>query len=297
MPHDQPNADPTTGPTPTHGHEIPPTLREIVEHTRSRVAASRETTPERALRDRIAALDAPRPFVSALTDARRHPSIGVIAEIKRRSPSAGAIRPEWGRDDFSPESIARSYDMAGASAISCLTDEKFFAGDPAFIPRIRRQTPLPVLRKDFILDPYQVHETRAMGADAVLLIAECLPEGPMDACLAAAAEHGLGVLLEIHDERHLERALAHIDRAGSDTLLGINNRDLTTMTTDLNHTLRLLARVPDPARVVAESGIRSGADLRTLTDAGVRLALIGEHLMRHEDPGAALAAMLDEHTR
>ena len=285
------HADPHRG---THDeHEIPPTLREIVEHTRSRVADSRANTPERTLRARIADLEPPRPFASALTDARRHPSIGVIAEIKRRSPSAGAIRPEWGRDDFSPESIARSYAMAGASAISCLTDEKFFAGDPAFIPRIRRQTDLPVLRKDFILDPYQVHETRAMGADAVLLIAECLPEGPMEACLDAAAEHALGVLLEIHDERHLERALAHIDRAGSNTLLGINNRDLTTMTTDPGHTIHLLARVADPARVVAESGIRSGADLRMLTDAGVRLALIGEHLMRHEDPGAALAAMLD----
>jgi len=273
-------------------NDIPATLREIVKHTRSLVDTARASTPEHELIARAADLDPARPFVASITQRRRHPELGVIAEVKRRSPSAGLIRPEWGRDDFSPEPIARGYDMAGASAISCLTDEKFFSGDPAYIGRIRRGTDLPVLRKDFILEPYQVHESRAMGADAVLLIAECLGQDAMDACLDAAAGHGMGVLLEIHDERHLERALAHTARSGANTVLGINNRDLTTMSTDLHHTIRLLARVPDPTRVVAESGIRTPHDLRTLRDAGVRLALIGEHLMRHQDPGAALGALL-----
>jgi len=276
---------------PTGDDDIPATLREIVEHTRSMVEAARAGAPERELIARAKDQSAPRPFAPALTEHRRRPDMGIIAEIKRRSPSAGLIRPEWGRDDFSPESVARGYAMAGASAISCLTEEKFFAGDPAFIAKIRRETDLPVLRKDFILSPYQVHQTRALGADAVLLIAECLPGDALDACLDAANQHGLGVLLEIHDQRHLERCTARTTRP--DTLLGINNRDLTTMTTDLNHTIALLDRVPDPARVVSESGIRTGDDLRTLHDAGVRLALIGEHLMRHADPGAALATMLD----
>ncbi len=246
---------------------------------------------------------APRDFFGAVTGHSGPGPVAIIAEIKRRSPSAGLIRPEYAGEGFQPERIAQLYANHGASAISCLTDEKFFGGHPSFIARVKAACPLPVLRKDFLIDPRQVWESRLLGADAVLLIAECLPGDELGALADEAAAAGLACLIEIHEEGNLERALGVVEaRAGSpcDRLLGINNRDLRTMRTDLGHTVRLVGQVVgrlggrlDGSRVVSESGIRAPADLRALAAAGVGAALVGESLMREADPGAALARLLD----
>jgi indole-3-glycerol phosphate synthase len=274
--------------------DIPDALRDIVDHKRAELDALHDSTTPEDLRAIAADTPEPRPFIAALTERPSHPAFAVIAEIKRRSPSAGLIRPEYDRPDFDPAPIARGYAMAGASAISCLTDEKYFAGHPSFIARIKPETTLPVLRKDFIIHPDQVTQSRALGADAVLLIAECLDDRALAECLERAAEHRLDVLLEIHDRSNLPRALAAIAAAPANTILGINNRDLRAMTTNLDHTTDLLEHLPDPSKVVTESGIRTGDDLARLYSAGLRIALIGEHLMRTPNPGAALQTLLND---
>lgn len=222
----------------------------------------------------------------------------VIAEIKRKSPSAGWIREEYrpgadGSDVFAPEDIARRYHAAGARAISCLTDWSYFGGDLSYLERVRAAVPLPVLRKDFLVDAWQVHESRAAGADAVLLIAECLTDGAMAELLWVALGLGMDALLESHDEANLERCARLA--AGSPTgrvLLGINNRDLRTMRVDLGHTLRMAGRVADAGLLVSESGIRSPEDLDRLAGGGVRMVLVGESLMAGIDPGAALSGLI-----
>lgn len=278
-------------PTPK---DIPDALRDIIDHKRAELDALHDSTPLEDLRAIASDTEPPRDFIAALTEHPKDPTFAVIAEIKRRSPSAGLIRPEYAADDFDPSSIARGYSMAGASAISCLTDEKYFAGHPAFIARIKPHTPLPILRKDFIIHPDQVTQARALGADAVLLIAECLDDPTLSQCLDRAAEHDLGALLEIHESSNLPRALTALESSSAKSILGINNRDLRSMTTDLDHTIRLLDDLPDPSRVVTESGIRTGDDLAHLHSAGLRIALIGEHLMRTPNPGQALKALLDD---
>lgn len=273
------------------------TLRDIVEHKRAEVEAAKSRTSLEQLREQIAELGRPRNFFAAVV---RHPSDGhtsIIAEIKRRSPSVrtgdGWIRPEYASDSFDPVTIARQYHANGASAISCLTDEHFFGGHLSYIHRIRDSVNLPVLRKDFIIDPWQLWESRAAGADAILLIAECLSESEMVDLMIEARQLQLTTLIEVHDMENLLRVRPHVgfpDRSYG--LLGINNRDLSTMTTDLNHTLRLVDLVDDPAVLVSESGIRFPGDLKRLRDVGVRIALVGESLMREESPGAALAKLL-----
>ncbi len=263
---------------------MPATLREIVEHTRAVVAESRSRVPESELRSRIADLDTPRGFFEALTQ----PTAGtrVIAEVKRRSPSAGLIRPEYDSDGFDPSRIAQQYSKAGASAISCLTDEKFFGGELRFLRVIKDSIDLPVLRKDFMIDPYQIIEARAHDADAILLIAECLSDDQIRAMLDLSHELGLSVLLEVHSRENLLRALPILEESHNPrTLLGINNRDLTRMITDLKHTTDLLELVPDRS-------IRTHEDLAHLRSHSVHIALIGEHLMRQPHPGEALAQML-----
>ncbi len=268
-------------------------LGEIVEHKRGEVERAMAATPLRELEGMVAAADPPRNFFAAVTRPGRISPTAVIAEVKRRSPSAGLLRPEYEGDGFRPEAIAEAYFLNGASAISCLTDEKFFGGRLEFIQRIKDAVPLPVLRKDFIIDPWQLWESRAHGADAVLLIAECLTESQIVDMLILAQQLQLTVLLEVHSMENLLRVRPHVGfphRAYC--LLGINNRDLGTMTVDLNHTLRLVDLVDDPKVLVSESGIRTPDDLSRLRRAGVRIVLVGEHLMRQGEPGRALAALL-----
>ncbi len=274
---------------------IPPVLEEIIAHKREQVAAEKADTPLSTLESQASFNEPPRDFFAALTEHPRHESMAVIAEIKRRSPSAGLIRPEYDHPDFDPSDIAQQYSNAGASAISCLTDQKFFAGDPSYILRIKNSVSLPVLRKDFIIDPYQITQARAIHADAVLLIAECLSDQQLTDFIDHIEALQMTTLLEVHSESNLRRVLPIIESANSSRLLlGINNRDLTKMETDLHHSIKLKPLVPDHLPLVTESGIRTPQDLATLKAAGLNIALIGEHLMRTENPGNALAAMLDQ---
>ncbi|MBY0113104.1 MAG: indole-3-glycerol phosphate synthase TrpC [Phycisphaerales bacterium] len=270
-------------------------LAEIVENTRREVETAKAKLPLSELELLVAQEEPPRNFFAAVTHQQRNAlDVAVIAEVKRRSPSAGLIRPEYDGDSFRPEDIAKKYHAAGAAAISCLTDSKYFGGDLSFIRRIKDAVPLPVLRKDFIVDPYQLWEARAAGADAVLLIAECLHEGEMLDLMILAQQLQLTVLLEVHDMESLLRVRPHVGFPHrSYSLLGINNRDLATMTVDINHTLRLADLTDDRSILVSESGIRTNRDLARLREQGIRIVLVGEHLMRQAEPGQALAAMLN----
>jgi indole-3-glycerol phosphate synthase len=282
--------------------DAPDTLREIVEHKREELARAKAAVPMTELEALVAQAEPPRNFFRAVT---RHPDakhVSIIAEIKRRSPSAGLLRPEYAGDPgapggFEPETVARAYHAAGAAAISCLTDEKFFGGHLSFIERIKEAVPLPVLRKDFILDPWQLWESRAAGADAVLLIAECLNQSELIDLLILSQQLQLTTLVEVHDMENLLRVVPHVGfpHAGY-FLLGINNRDLATMKVDTGHAIRLADTVAeligDRSIIVAESGIKTPADLARLSANDIHIALVGEHLMRQDDPGAALAALL-----
>ncbi|MFN7020671.1 MAG: indole-3-glycerol phosphate synthase TrpC [Phycisphaerales bacterium] len=272
---------------------MPDILTEIIAHKRAELEAAKSRTTFTELEAAVAQADPPRNFFAAVT---QHPDAfhtSVIAEIKRQSPSAGLIRPEYERD-FDPARIARRYHANGAAAISCLTDERFFGGDIAFIERVREAVPLPVLRKDFIIDPWQLWESRAHGADAVLLIAECLTIAELLDLLILAQQLGMTTLLETHSMENLLRVRPHVGFPHpAYHLLGINNRDLATQTVDLNHSLRLLDLVEDTSILVSESGIRTSKDLANLRHAGIRIVLVGETLMRAEDPGQALATLLN----
>jgi indole-3-glycerol phosphate synthase len=258
-------------------------LQQIVDRKRVEVQERQRHAPLEMLREKAAAMPPPRNFFGAVVWDTPFP-VRVIAEIKRKSPSAGLIR-----EDFDPVGIAQRYHQAGAAAISCLTDEVDFGGRLEFIEQIRAATPLPVLRKDFIVDPWQVWESRAAGADAILLIAECLTEQQIVDFQILAVELGLTTLLEVHDVESLYRVQNHIGfpHAGY-SLLGINNRDLRTMKTDLAHTFRMVDLIEDRSVVVSESGIRAPHDIARLQDHGVGIVLVGEHLLRQPDPGQAL---------
>ncbi|MEZ6243902.1 MAG: indole-3-glycerol phosphate synthase TrpC [Phycisphaerales bacterium] len=278
---------------PTGPEHMPATLRQIVEHKREEVDRLKAGASLRELEALVAQAEPPRNFFGAVRRMSRAGLTAVIAEIKRKSPSAGWIRPEYAQDDFSPEPIARQYLNGGASAISCLTDEKFFAGRLSFIQRIKDTVPLPVLRKDFIIDEWQLWESRAAGADAVLLIAECLTEAQIVDLLILSQQLQMTALLEVHSMDNLLRVRPHVGFPHPGYgLLGINNRDLESMTTDLNHTLRLVDLVEDTSVLVAESGISTPEDLTRLRRAGVKIVLVGESLMRTEQPGEALSALL-----
>jgi indole-3-glycerol phosphate synthase len=293
---ERPNPEDRAGSRPDHGpngREMPATLREIVEHKRGEVERRKGEVSMSELEALVAQAEPPRNFFRAVT---RHPPgmhTSVIAEIKRQSPSAGLIRPEYAGDAFRPEDIAQQYFAAGASAISCLTDEKFFGGHLSYIDRVKEACPLPVLRKDFIIDPWQLWETRAAGADAVLLIAECLTEGELLDMLILSQQLQLTTLLEVHSMENLLRVRPHVGFPHPGyALLGINNRDLERMVTDLNHTLRLVDLVDDRSILVSESGIKTPDDLARLRTQGVRIVLVGEHLMRQVQPGEALRQLL-----
>lgn len=262
-------------------------LAQIVADKRQEIAARRAAEPLDRVRRRAADTDPPRNFFAALTRPRNQ--LRVIAEVKRASPSAGLIR-----EDFDPVAIARAYADNGAAAISCLTDNKYFRGSLDFIAQIKSAVPLPVLRKDFIVDPYQVYESRAAGADAILLIAECLTEPLMVDLLILATELKLTTLIEVHDLESLVQVNSHVGFPHPTyQLLGINNRNLKTMTTDLSHTVNLLPHVQDKSILVSESGIRTRADIETLASHGVHRVLVGEHLMKQPDPGKALGDLIN----
>jgi indole-3-glycerol phosphate synthase len=273
--------------------EPPGVLGTIVARKRAEVERAKAVRDFKELEGDVAQAEPPRNFFAAVT---RHPDdthISIIAEVKRQSPSAGLIRPEYAGEGFKPDTIAKAYAQSGARAISCLTDEPDFGGHLSFIERIKSAVDLPVLRKDFIIDPWQLWESRAAGADAVLLIAECLTESEIVDMLILSQQLQMTVLLEVHEMDSLLRVRPHVGfpHAGYG-LVGINNRDLSTMNVDLNHTLRLVDLVEDRSILVSESGIRTPKDLARLREAGVRIALVGEHLMRQDDPGAALKDLL-----
>jgi indole-3-glycerol phosphate synthase len=259
-------------------------LEKILAQKREDVAALRKKHSPQSLADLAAGQSPPRGFAGALR-ARAAAGAAVIAEIKKASPSRGLIRP-----NFDPPALAADYAAGGAACLSVLTDERFFLGHAEHLRQARNACGLPVLRKDFTVDALQVAEARALGADAVLLIAAALSPPQMNELAAAARELALDVLVEIHDRHELEQVQrAHLP-AGC--LLGVNNRDLRTFETRLEVTLELLPHLPAGTDVVTESGIGVAADVARMRAAGVHRFLVGESLMRAESPGAALKALL-----
>lgn len=263
-------------------------LDQIVATKRQEVAERSAATPIEKLKEMIAELGRPRNFFRAVTKKPEGKRLNLIAEVKKASPSAGVIRP-----DFDPVKIAQTYAAAGADALSVLTDEKYFQGHLSYIHQIRDAVKLPVLRKDFIIDPYQVYEARAFGADAILLIAECLATNELIDLQILATELNLTTLIEVHDIDNLMRVRDHVIGFPhrSYSLLGINNRDLRTFKVDLGTTLRVTELIDDKDILVSESGIHSAEHVKKLADAGVRTVLVGESLMRSDDIAGKIREM------
>ena len=264
----------------------PDVLRTILERKHQEVAARAAASPLRELAARVADAAPTRGFAAAIELRVASGGAAVIAEVKKASPSKGIIRA-----DFDPAAIARSYQAGGAACLSVLTDVDFFQGSDADLQAARGACGLPVLRKDFVVDAYQLSESRVLGADCVLLIVAALDDARLADFAAQALTLGMDVLVEVHDAIELERALAAVP-ADPGVLLGINNRSLRTFEVSLRTTLSLLPSIPAGRRVVAESGITSDADVRTLRAAQVHAFLVGEALMRASDPGRALRALL-----
>jgi indole-3-glycerol phosphate synthase len=256
-------------------------LQRIVAVKREEVAAARRRRDLASLRREAEATGGVRDFAGALRARIGAGAAAVIAEIKKASPSKGVLR-----ERFEPAEIASSYERHGAAALSVLTDAPFFQGAPDYLAQARAAAALPALRKDFIVDEYQVHESRVLGADCILLIAAVLEDGWMRDLEAAAIALGMAVLVEVHDAAELERALCL-----ATPLVGVNNRDLRSFDVALETTLDLLPRLPPGRLLVTESGIRTAADVQRMRAAGVHAFLVGEAFMRAEDPGAALAAL------
>ncbi|NBB81730.1 MAG: indole-3-glycerol phosphate synthase TrpC [Verrucomicrobia bacterium] len=257
-------------------------LKTILEAKKQEVERRRSDRPLEELKAIVKDLPPCRDFAGQLRTRAAASKDAVIAEVKRASPSAGIIRP-----DFDPEAIAKSYEKGGATCLSVLTDEGFFGGQTAFLVEARKACRLPVLRKDFIIDPWQVVETRAIGADALLLIVAALNDDQLAELSELGKELGLAVLVEVHDEAEMERAL----KVPGD-LVGINNRDLHRFVTDLETTLRLAPMVPSDRLVISESGIHSPDDIKKLQDGGIGAFLIGESFMRAGEPGDVLRLLL-----
>ena len=254
-------------------------LDEILEQKRREVAAARERVSFNVLESRLASSPPVRGFLAALLAANRP---GLIAEVKKASPSAGLIRP-----DFDPVTIARQYEVAGANCLSVLTDEHFFQGHLDYLRDIRQIVRIPVMRKEFIIDRYQIAEARVAGADCVLLIAECLDDVQLHDLYGYARSLGMDVLIELYDLENVERVLATGTK-----LLGINNRDLRTFVTSLEHTFRVKQLVPEDILLVSESGIASHADIQRLRAEGIGAVLVGESLMRQPDIGVAVRSLM-----
>lgn len=256
-------------------------LARICADKRAHVARQKAARPLAAVQAAAKAEPPPRGFARALETAS-HAGFGLIAEIKRASPSRGLIRA-----DFDPATLARAYQAGGATCLSVLTDTPYFQGEDAHLRAARAAVPLPAIRKDFMLDPYQIAEARALGADCVLLIMAALTDGEAQALEAAALAYGMDVLVEVHDDAELDRALALTAR-----LIGINNRNLKTLAVDVATTERLAPRVPKDRVVVCESGLKTHDDLVRMARAGARCFLVGESLMAQADVAAATRALL-----
>jgi indole-3-glycerol phosphate synthase len=259
----------------------PTILRRIIARKYEEVAERRPQRSLGSLEQAISEQSATRGFASALQARVANQSAAVIAEVKKASPSKGVIR-----EDFQPDQIASSYQQGGATCLSVLTDVDFFQGGDAYLKQARAACELPVLRKDFTVDPYQVIEARAIGADAVLLIAAALEQGQMQELADTAAEVGVDVLVEVHDRAELDRALEL-----ETPLIGINNRDLHTFDTRLETTLELLHHIPDDRVVITESGIHTESDVALMREHGVYAFLVGEAFMRAQEPGEKLREM------
>jgi indole-3-glycerol phosphate synthase len=257
-------------------------LDKIAAYKREEVKAAKAENPLRRLITQAREASAPRGFRAALEAARKRKKPGLIAEIKKASPSQGVIRA-----DFDPEKIARAYERGGATCLSVLTDTPSFQGAPEDLIVARQATHLPVLRKDFMLDPYQIVQSRALGADCVLVIMAMLPDETVAQLLGAAREWGMDAIIEVHDEDEMNRA-----QEFDSGLIGINNRNLKTFVTDIGTTIRLLPLVPADRHVVAESGLSKPEDLMKLAKAGISSYLIGESLMRADNVEAATHALL-----
>lgn len=254
-------------------------LEKIVAAKHLEIEAARRERPAEELAERLSTAPPVRDFAAAL---RSGTGMRVIAEVKKASPSAGLIRP-----DFDPVAIARTYAAEGAACISVLTDRQFFQGSLDDLVAVRKAVPIPVLRKDFLLDRYQVLEARVAGADCILLIAECLDDCRLRDLYYYASELGMESLIEIYEPENLDRVLKL-----SPALVGINNRNLRTFVTDLGHSIALRPRVPAECVLISESGIHTRADVVRLEQAGIGAMLVGETLMRSDDIGKKLRELL-----
>jgi len=261
--------------------DTPDILKKIIARKAQEIAACADRRPLRELAQTLEGMAPTRGFVRALEAKIAAGQAGVIAEIKKASPSKGVLR-----EDFRPAEIAQSYARAGASCLSVLTDRDFFQGADEYLGEARAACKLPVIRKDFLIDPYQVYEARAIGADCILLIVACLDDTQLTELSGLADHLDLDVLVEVHDREELERALPLHTR-----LIGINNRDLRSFATDLQTTLDLLGAIPEDRLVVTESGIQTPQDVALMRENGVNAFLVGEAFMRARDPGEKLAQL------
>lgn len=261
--------------------DVPDILQRIIQRKREEITVAKVEMPMAALQESLAEVHATRGFADALFNKIANGKAGVIAEIKKASPSKGVLR-----EDFQPAQIAESYAAGGAACLSVLTDVDFFQGSAEYLRQARAACALPVIRKDFIIDPYQVYEARVMGADCILLIVACLSDAQLTSLNALAHEVGMDVLVEVHDEAELKRALALGNR-----LVGINNHNLRSFEVSLQTTLDMLDQIPADTLVVTESGIHSRDDVGLMRDNGINAFLVGEAFMRADSPGEKLAEL------